>query len=84
MHALSQYNFMVVDKYLLSTYCMPSPFPGPRDTTMNKTDRNPALVRFPVGWGRRTKNKFMMRAVEKNKVKEHRVMDYLGRDCLRT
>lgn len=63
---------------------MPSPFPGPRDTTMNKTDRNPALVRFPVGWGRRTKNKFMMRAVEKNKVKEHRVMDYLGRDCLRT
>ena len=63
---------------------MPSPFPGPGDTTMNKTDRNPALVRFPVVWGRWTKNKFMMRAVEENKVKEYRVMDYLGRDCLRT
>ena len=63
---------------------MPSPFPGPGDTTMNKTDRNPALVRFPVVWGRWTKNKFMMRAVEKNKVKEDRVMDCLGRDCLRT
>lgn len=45
---------------------MPNPFPGPGDTTMNKTDRNPALVAFSVGWGRQTKNKFMMRAVEKN------------------